>query len=428
MNKILKTFLTLSVASGLIFTAATAVSAEWTDMNYLNPCNTKEDIPSSGAELIDDENDRSPDGTAYLKGSSDKSKWLYNCDNPPLNIAFEALFSNTAVTSFSTWETDIKFSTDYSGFSMRNSKGATGSKVNTTIVYHDGALHFSNGTGTTLCEVTTDDWYHIKLTGIYDQGQDNSMLKIAISKYNTDGTLTDITTVSYPGAKYGEIMRNNKAPTRFAINPGTCVDNIRAYKLKPVVLETVPSSAETLNISAGEDIQFTSLMYADADKKMKMSDMPIVYELWNADKTDYLISDTVTITPQDGLLSIAPSTQDVEFTVVATCTAFPEFVSTVKVSVAGVPMLKFEGVGFDEDYTTLVNLKYTQNYENEGDTTFVIAFYDENGRLLETYSKNLAYRDQANGTLYVTFNKALPKEFDPNNGEMKVYVWSKTTK
>lgn len=428
MKKIFNVICTVSLAAGLTFGFSNVTHAAWEDMNYLNTCNTAEDIPSAGAELINDTADRSPDGTAYLKGSQNSDLWLYNQNNPPLNIAFEAVFSSSSVTSFCTWETDIKFSADYSGFSIRNNKGATAGKINTTIIYYNGALHFSKESGTTICNASTDKWYHVKITGAYGTEQDSSVLKLTVSQYNDDGSLTEVAAVSYPGAKYGEIMRNNSAPTRFVFNPGTCVDNIKAYKLKPLIFETSPASNEAQAISAGEDIQFESFIYADEDKTMKISDIPVIYELWNADKTDYLISDTISISPEGGLLSTTAAAENTTFTVVATCSDFPELRSETTITVSGLPILEFEGAGFNEDYTTLVNLKYTQNYENEGDMTFSVGFYDESGRLIDIYSKNLAYRDQVTGTLYITFNKELPPEFDPDSGEMKVFVWSKTIK
>lgn len=429
MKKILKKLLAVGLTAGMIFGAVNISYAEWEGINYANGCNTAEDIPSAGAVLIDDDADRAPDGTAYIKASDVSSDWLYapKAGGDPLDIAFEAVFSSKAVSAFCAWETDIKFGAEAAGFSIRDASGAKQGKVNTTIVYGSGAIRFSKPDGTKICDAEIGTWYNIKLVGVYGLGSEDAVMKVTVSEYLEDGSAEMIAEVEYPGeGKHGDLLRNDKAPTRFAVNPNTSVDNMTVCAIQPAALDIVQPEEDAVSMTAGEEQQLDVQLYADAERTMPMPDVDIVYELWNADASDYLISDTVTVTPETGLLKVSAQAQTQTFIVRARCADFPDIYDEISVNVEEVPILQFIGAGFDETYSTLINLKFDQNYENEGDLQVLTAFYDADGVLVDMFVKDLAYADQRTGETIVTLNRELPENFDINTGKIKVFVWSKT--
>lgn len=413
-----KLICTAAAVMGIMIGVSTASYAAWEGLSYKNSCNTAEDVPSAGAILVDDAEDRAPDGTAYLKGSTETDDLLLD------GVAFEVIFSSKAVSSFCTWEADVMFTDEGTGFSIRNNAGATNGKVNTTLVYGDGYIRFSKATGTKLCEASLNTWYHVNIMGAYGQGEEDAVLKINIYEYAVDGTLNEVGEAAYPGMKYGDLLRNDYAPTRFVVNPGTCVDNLAMYEMPAKALNITPNG--NINVTAGESVQFSSQLYADEAETLKMTGYDVIYELLTEDKSDYLISDTITVTPETGLLNVAGQAESQTFTVRARCVDFPEISDDITVTVSSVPMLEFIGAGFDETYTKLVNLKYNQYYENEGDIQFITVFYNADGILIDMYIKELAYADQKTGETIITLNRDLPEGFDVNTGEMKVFVWSKT--
>lgn len=426
MKSMLKNLCAVTLAAGMSWGIATVSHAAWEGLNYTNDCNTAEGVPSAGAVLIQS---GAADGTGYLKASDNQSDWThFKGEGDILNIAFEEVFSGKEVSDFCTWETDVMFTADGAGFSIRDGSGARQGKVNTTIVYGNSAIRFSKKDGTKICDAKANMWYNIKLVGIYGLGQENAVMKLTVSEYAGDGSLSEVKTLVYPGAKYGEIMRNDKAPTRFAVNPGTCMDNISVKAMPPAAMEITPSAENGISMKAGEEKQFNIQLYADAEKTMKMPGANVVYELWNADKSDYLISDVITISPETGLLTVAGAAQSQSFVIRAKCVDCPEIYAEVSVSVEGVAMLEFVGAAFTDDtYTVLKQLDFIQNYANEGDITFMVAIHDKNGVLMDVFFKNVAYQDQTAGKMSVTLNETMPEGFDPASGDtMKVLIWSKT--
>lgn len=426
MNKLLKNLSAVTIAVGLSLGIVTVSHAAWERFNYSNDCNTAEGV--TGAVLVDS---GAPDGSAYLKASENASDWLYATKSngseldASLKIAFEVIFSGSAIEKFCTWETDVMFTAESSGFSIRSSSGKDQGKVNTTLIYGNDAIRFSNANGTKICDAKLNKWYHVEIVGVYGLDKENAVLKLTISEYNEDGLLTELKTLSYPGAKYGEILRNDNPPKRFAVNPGTCVDNITVTEMPVAAMELVPIN-ETITVKAGTDTRFSANLYADDEKSMLMPGTAVTYELYNADKSDYLISDSVLIS-EDGLLTVMGATEVESFVIKVSCKDFPDVYDEVFVNVERVPMFEFVGATFaDETYKTLVNLKFVQNYENEGDVSFVVAVHNEDGVLKDTFFRTLEYREQTTGEMVITMNEELPKDFNPETDTMKVMVWSKT--
>lgn len=430
MKRILKRLCAVVSVMGLFLGTTTISQAEWNGMNYRNECNSVDDIPEKGAVLVDDSTNRAPDGTAYIRAH--EKDLLHDNKKDALDIAFEMKFSASAIESFSTWEMDIMFTAEESGFSIRNNSGANQGSVNTTIKYGSGALRYSGATGDKICDAEMNKWYHIKLTGVYGNGQDNAIMNISIYKYDDNNVLKLVGEVAYPGGKYGNVLRNDKAPTRFAFAPGTCVDNVTAYEIAPKAV-MLNANKETnadggIDIKAGESISFSYNLYADSEKSMEMSGFDVVYELWNTTGDEQLISDEISITPEAGVLTLSGAAQTQSFIVRAKCVDFLDVYDDIVVDVESVPIIQFIGAGFDaiENPTKIVNLKFNQNYENEGDISFVVAVYDENKLLVDVHSKALAYKEQKTGELVITLNEQLPVEFDKDTWTIKVFVWSKT--
>lgn len=430
MKKLLNSICAAALVTGLCLGTTTISQAAWNGMNYKNECNTADDLPEIGAVLVDEATDRAPDGTAYIKAH--ETELLHDNNTNALDMAFEMKFSASAIESFSTWETDIMFTAEDSGFSIRNNSGANQGNVNTTIKYGSGALHYSSATGDKICDAELNKWYHIKLTGVYGKGQDNAIMNISIYKYGDNNVLELVKETAYPGSKYGNVLRNDKAPTRFAFAPGTCVDNVVAYEITPEIV-TLTANTETnadgeIDIRAGETLSFGYNLYADTEMSMEMSGFSVVYELWNTTGTEQLISDEVSITPEGGILTVSGAATAQSFVVRAKCVDFPEVYDDIIVNVESVPMIEFVGAGFDDidNPTTIVNLKFNQHYENEGDISFIAAVYDENKALVDVCSKTLAYKEQKTGELIITLNEQLPAGFDKDTWTIKVFAWSKT--
>lgn len=420
MKNLIKGTCTLAIVSCMLLSAMPAVNAAWNGISYENQCNTAENLPEKGdAVLIDDAADRAPDGTAYLKAGE---TLLHDNGTNTLDIAFELLYNSKDLGTFASWETDIKFTSEGSGFSIRNDTGAKAGKINTTIVYGNNAIRFSKESGTKFCDASIDKWYHIKLVGVYGAGEDNAVMNISISEYQEDGSLKEVGKVSYPGSKYGDILRNDKAARRFTFTPGVCVDNVKFNELPPAAV----SLSGATDLKAGAEEHYSAQLYADVEKTMPLSGLDVVYEILTADASEYLISDTVTITPEGGLLTVAASAEEQSFIIRAKCVDVPEIYDDIIVNVESQPMLEFVGAGFNEAYDTLVNLKFNQYYDNEGDISFIAAIYDENDRILDVYNKTLAYKDQKEGELIVTLNAPLPDSFDREKDTIKVFAWSKT--
>lgn len=353
----------------------------------------------TGALLIKD--GQSPNGTPYYRTDPSNSS----------DTLFEFNWGRE-LSSFTVWQADIRFETDGAGFTLRNKSGTSGNfnthlyRSGTTLAVEKGASYDAN--------VDADTWYQITLRGTY--GVDDGQVDLYVQAYDSNGQLT------------GEIQkfeniyrRNDRATNRMVIDKGVSIDNVRVYEVAPSEVK-LSAEGDKTEIPAASTLQFTGKLFTAKGEAMPSSSSAFMYELYQ--DGEKIFPDDISI-GEDGLLTVLGSTPEQTITVRATSKTDAALYDEWDVHITPVEMLQIQTIGFNEEYTRLVNLSGTMNYVPDEDLAFVIAVYDQNGALKDSHAKQLSAEEADVGEFTVNVNWDLPADFDQEQDQIRIYIWTR---
>lgn len=373
---------------------------------YYDDCTNEGQI---GAVVVKD--GKSPNGTPYYKMDPeiDASTTAFSIDYSP----------GKDLGTFCVWQADIRFDENHSGFTPKNQTGTKGN-LSTCVRRHDegGKSYLAVQTGgssyKTYMEIDTTTWYQITMRGFF--GSDGARIDLYAQAYDDQGNL-----VGEPQKFDNVNRRNDKAVKRIVMERGTSIDNVRVYEVAPGTLEITAKDGVT-KLNAGNTLPFSATLFTARNEAMPSSASMVKYELYQ-NETQYF-GDDASIS-EEGVLSVEGFAADQTLTVRASSKTAAGVYDDWDVEIASVAMLELKTVGFNKDYTRLVNVTGTLNYIPDDDLAFLIAIYDETGVLKTCFTKQLAVEEMDTGVLTINFNGALPGDFDQNSDQIKIYTWTR---
>lgn len=371
----------------------------------------------TGADLISDGD--SPDGSIYLKSNTG--------GNPGLNFEFTS--NNSAVISdFCVWEMDIRFDDNLSGFTPKNQATNKGGNFGTCVRRKDEsgkswlAIQTGGSAYSKLMEINPDSWYRIALRGFYGRAktsgdiQEGSFIDLYIAEYDENGVLGEVT-------RFEDVNRRNDTwPRRLYAENGTSIDNVLVYAVAPGKVEISALNNPT-EIFAKNTLQFTTKIRTSRDEAMPVVENGVRYEVYRSDGS--LLLDGITVS-DTGLMTVAGNVaeQDVKIRAISRLSdsAYGEYGIHIK----AIDSVVIEKLGFNEDFSKIVNITANINQDFETGIVFIVSVYDQNGVMKKSYSKALEADDiDTSKVMKVNINGDLPEDFNKDTDTIKVFVWEK---
>lgn len=371
-----------------------------------------------GGDLMDDGN--SPDGSVYVKSNTG--------GNPGLNFEFTAN-ANEVVSDFCVWEMDIRFDEELSGFTPKNQAVSKGGNFGTCVRRKDegGKSWLAIQTGgkayTKLMEIDPDAWYRIALRGFYgkkasndSQSAEGSFIDLYIAEYDGEGRLGEV-------QKFANVNRRNDTwPRRLYAENGTSIDNVLVYAVAPGKVEISAKDSPT-EIFAKNTLQFTTKILTSMDEVMPVAENAVRYEVYRSDGS--LVLDGVTVS-DSGLMTVAGSMPEQDIKIRAISRLNESTYGEYPIHIKAIDSVVIEKLGFNEDYSRIVNITVNINQEYETGIVFIVSVYDENGVMKKSYSKALEADDiDTSKVMKININGDLPEDFNKDTDMVKVFVWEK---
>lgn len=301
-------------------------------------------------------------------------------------------------------EFDARFSTDGS-FVYWEKSTSGGSKWNSSFHLRSGDLTTQKG-GSDYpsygISATTEDWLHFEV--LYSP--DNA--SCIVTKYNSDGTLGE------PIKKLDIQRRNAEAYGSLELGTGVIIDNL---KVSVAAANQIELTAPDTSMFSGGTMQ---LGYT-----VSRNGLPILTKsglTWKVldGSGKQVIDDSITIS-DDGLLTVGALVPTQTIKVVLESAAGEDF---VEISVQKKEYFKITNIGVNEDDTKIVKLFVEKKYEYNDKVTFIIAIYNEDGRLVDVKVASRFGDSMALGENDITFDIDLPENFNPETYTIKVMTWT----
>lgn len=373
----------------------------------------------TGADLIEDGD--SPDGSAYFKSNTG--------GNPGLN--FEFTTSDSAVISdFCVWEMDIRFDDNLSGFTPKNQAVSKVGNLGTCVRRKDEggksylAIQTSGSAYSKLKEISPDSWYRIALRGFYGkpkssgdiQPVEGSFIDLYIAEYDENGMLGEV-------EKFENVNRRNDTwPRRLYAENGTSIDNVLVYAVAPGKVE-ISALNNPAEIFAKNTLQFTTKILTSTDEAMPVVENGVRYEVYRSDGS--LLLDGVTVS-DTGLMTVAGDVAEQDIKIRAISRLADSAYGEYGIHIKAIDSVVIEKLGFNEDFSQIVNITANINQEFETGIVFIVSVYDQNGVMKKSYSKALEADDiDTSKVMKININGDLPTDFNKDTDTIKVFVWEK---
>lgn len=359
--------------------------------------------------LISDACEKIADGVSINTGSWDGSHY-YSVDQVYDMQSVESTTEDVII------EADIKFTDENSGIKLRNS----GNTKEGGQIARQGSEIGRVGAGNKFLAIASGDaesWYHIEI--MTRCGGDSSYGKVYIYKYDEEGDLVHPDTNEADKAAEGTLdlrTMSSQAFDHIQAQPGTGIDNMRILKIVP---DEVKLSLSASTVFAGGTVQGTCTVYRDG---VEIPAFPASRLEWAVyDSEDKYPADTELITVDaNGLVSVDAMAEEQTVYIRVTSTESDAYQS-LPLDIRGSDIFTVTGFGTNEEGNVIKELKVEKNFFYDGDVSFIVAVYDENGALA-----GLAIRNMRDNTLAVGENKISIDEIElPDNfAEVKAMVWT----
>ena len=359
--------------------------------------------------LISDACENIADGATINAGSWDGSHY-YSVDQVYDMQSIEGTTEDVII------EADIKFTGENSGIKLRN----RGNTKEGGQISRQGSEIGRVGSGNKFLAFASgdaDSWYHIEI--MTRCGADGSYGKVYIYKYDGEGNLVHPDTNELDKAAEGTLdlrTMSSQAFTHIQLQPGTGIDNMRILKLVP---DEVRLSLSASTVFAGGTVQGTCAVYRDG---VEIPAFPALGLEWAVyDSEDKYPADTELITVDaNGLVTVDAMAEEQTVYIRVTSTESGVYQS-LPLKIRGSDIFTVTGFGTNEEGNIIKELKVEKNFFYDGDVSFIVTVYDENGALV-----GMAVRNMRDNTLAVGENKISIDEIElPENfAEVKAMVWT----
>lgn len=308
---------------------------------------------------------------------------------------------------------DVRFAEENSGFQLK-SGGKLGGQIS-----RQGSKLGRVGSGNKFvagCAGDSESWYHIEY--LTRCGATGTYGKALVSRYDENGVLVHPDTGEIGG--FAEIILNmrtvgGQALGSIEVQAGTYIDNVKIAKIVPDELQM---SLTTNQIFAGRTTQASVEVFRRGEIITFFPTEKIEWSVYDSNNENKLTSTEINI-DQNGLITVSEDASEQTVYIRVTSKesgAYDAKEFTVKDS----NIFKITGIGTNEDGTRIEEVKVFKNMFYNGDVTFVIAVYGENGEMLDCVLRRMENNTLVTGESKIQLEMELPESFT----EVKTFVWT----
>jgi hypothetical protein len=343
------------------------------------------------------------DGTGYYKLTS-----AYD---------FTGFASNT--TEHVLYSADMRFDSEGAGWTVWNSsKGKQGLQVIST----GGKLGIvkDSKTTNTYCTIDSTSWYNVQI--MCSTGNDNAYANLIVYKYVDGKKVNPETGVeNVPYVAEGISMRNLSADSanHVAIAAGTSVDNVYCAKTTP---DNITVSADKTTMFAGQSIQGSVTATRKGVAFGYISSDLIKWVVYDENNEKPLGSDLITV-DSTGKLTV-DALADAQTINLRASTIDGTLYDSVKITIQSSDIFTVQTLGFNDDYSKLVELDVVKNFAYSDSVTFAVCTYDENGTMTSISTKKMSGKniEKSENATAVSMDVTLPEDFDKETDTLIVYT------
>jgi hypothetical protein len=330
---------------------------------------------------------------------------------------FTGFASNT--TEHVLYSADMRFDSDGAGWTVWNSsKGKQGLQVTST----GGKLGIVKDSKTTnsYCTIDSTSWYNVQI--MCSTGNDNAYANLIVYKY-VDGKKVNPETgaENVPYVAEGISMRNLSADSanHVAIAAGTSVDNVYCAKTTP---DNITVSADKTTMFAGQSIQGSVTATRKGVAFGYISSDLIKWVVYDESNEKPLGSDLISV-DKTGKLTV-DALADAQTINLRASTIDGTLYDSVEITIQSSDIFTVQTLGFNEDYSKLVELDVVKNFAYSDDVTFAVCTYDKNGTMTSIATKKLSGKTIAKSeeATAVSMDVTLPEDFDKETDTLIVYT------
>lgn len=367
-------------------------------------CNACEDKTDNDAALV-------------KQGSWDGSSYYQSVES---DFFGKGTIGETTLSSDTTVDVmlDIKFTEANCGFTTMNRTNG-GSLF---LVSHNGKLACQTGSSSysDLTDVDgndyvldSDSWYHIELM------LNDPEVSLKIGKYSTDGTLTEEQIFT---RETGMAFRASKGFNRITINKDTCIDNYYVVYPEPTQLEVAAVDGQN-TVAAGTSMEFSVEGRRNGLLIPNMDSSKITWAVYDSDNQFPVDDDTISIIA--GKLSSYGLTKPQTVNIRATVAKDKSVYASIPIAIEKGNIMTVTNIGVDQTNDRHIEKLYVEkNAAYDDEIAFLIALYDKDGRMTDSYVKKVYGKNFKTGANEVSVDYTLPDTFDKATGKAVVYAWT----
>ena len=374
--------------------------------------NQHDKIYPSGQILVENSCETLIDGVNLLEGAIDGSKYYQTKADQRADLP--GLPGNS--TDLLVWSMDIRFDQEGAGFTPmgRGDKWGTCVRARTMDGKYQLVVQTGGNSFTRYMEIDSDEWYHIELMGKYSAP--DAFFYMLVWKYNQNGERTELRI--FDNVNLRNLYANNHSGASFfRVEPNTSVDNVRIFK--PAVDNLILSTSSDVLLS-GQELQF-DVNGSRYGIKLNLEET-VYYQIYDANGKP-LNDPSITI-DNNGLLKVGQFATDQDIFVHAV-DGEGTLSNTIKIEIKSSSTLEILSLGFNEEFTKVIDLELAKNFYYEGSAVCIIEVYDHNQVLRDSVIRNIAGNLVPVKEPYlVPINYSLPSEFVKDTWQIKVFLVS----
>lgn len=363
------------------------------------------------------------DKATVQQGSWDGSSYYVN--NTSSDYLTAGTLGNTTTSGDVLICADLKFLAGGSGITTIRRDGGQG----LWLCNHNGVLAVQTG-GSSYSDLKKDgqtysldsnSWYHIDLMF------NTAGASLNIWKYNANGEKVEKATFT---SADGLIFRSSQGFNRITVNNNTGIDNYMVTIPDPTDIEITDEEGtvitQAVEAEAGIPEKFGISASRDGLPMRAFSMSGVSWAVYDSDN-EYPTADN-DISASAGILSSNGLTKPQTVYLRATSVKDNKVFDSVQVNVVASNQFEITNVGYDENNENkLVRIFVNKLGDYKNDVVFIMTFFDENEKLVGSYSKKASGKNLKTGDNEIAIDYTLPASFDKATGKAKIMAWTALT-
>ena len=330
------------------------------------------------------------------------------------------------------YSADIRFKADGAGWKIWGKHGSSDhGKQGLEVNYNKGkiAVRRDSNNNPTFCSAELNKWYNVQImcaTGV----SPNSYAYLVVYAYDENGNKVnpEDPTSRDPYVKRIDDMRNlsGSQANHMEIQPNTDVDNVYYLRVAP---DDITVTFEKSTMFAGQTLQGKATAYRKGVPFGFVTSEMIRWVVYDENDESVINPERLVTVDQAGRLT-ADALADAQTVHVHAQTLDGSLFDSVPIEIKSADIFNVHEIGFNEDYTEVVQLDVTKDFSYSDDVTFMVAVYDKaTGGLVSASTRKMSAKGIARSTeeaeviVPIPMSAPMPEDFDKDNPDAKYEIW-----